>query len=325
MKKMLKTLGCYLCVLCLCTAAINGWYIAREKSDSDWTGKFKCVPQNIQLCNFGSSHGLYGFNYEDFEEEAACFNFSLAAQSLSYDARILENYQDRLAEGSIVLITISYFSFFGVEETQEKDFASKNKKYYDFLPPKQIKAYDFATHMVERYLPSLAEYERLPVVLLQGRANENLQIWSSTAEDVDLLADAASACRRHLTEEKLDEKGNRMVNQEEIQALYRMIELCEEVKAVPVLITTPYMAEYLHEVLKNGGDFYEEFYAVVRQVQEDTGVRYFDYAFDERFIHDKGLFMNADHLNREGARQFTDMIRGEVIGPIIAKRKKGAA
>lgn len=320
MKNMLKTLGCYLCILCLCTAAINGWYLVRENSDSDWTGKFKRVPKNIQLCNFGSSHGLYGFNYEDLEEEMTCFNFSLAAQSLSYDARILQNYQDRLEEGSIVLITISYFSFFGVDETQEKGFASKNKKYYDFLPPKQIKAYDFATHMVERYLPSLAEYERLPVVLLQGRENGNMQIWSSTAKDVELLADAASACRRHLFEEKLDEEGKRIVNQEEIQALYRMIALCEEAKAVPVLITTPYMAEYLNEVLENGGDFYEEFYTIIRQVQEDTGVKYYDYAFDERFIYDKELFMNADHLNIEGARRFTDMINGEVVAgnrPVI--------
>ena len=34
----------------------------------------------------------------------------------------------------------------------------------------------------------------------------------------------------------------------------------------------------------------------------------FDYSLDKRFANDHGLFMDGDHLNRNGARIFTDIL-----------------
>lgn len=305
MKKFLTTLILYGSILALLVCGINAWYLVMDQSDDYWTNKFKTVPRHIQVCNFGSSHGLYSFNYEDMEEELTCFNFALASQSLSYDYRILQQYQDRLDEGCLVFIPVSYFSFFGVEETQEAEFPSKNKQYYDFLPPKFIKDYDFTTHLLERYFPSLDAYETLPAVLFTGRKSSNEEIWSRSAEDIDVLTDAAQAYQRHLVEEKLDEQGKRRQNQEEIEALRQIIILCQEKNAVPVLVTTPYLREYLEEVETNSPDFYGEFYGIIDAIVQETGADYLNCAADPRFIDQKDLFMNADHLNKEGARQFT--------------------
>ena len=41
---------------------------------------------------------------------------------------------------------------------------------------------------------------------------------------------------------------------------------------------------------------------------EEHNVRYLDYAFDERFIDSPELFINSDHLNRDGALMFTDIV-----------------
>lgn len=311
MKHFLRTILLYGGIIALLVWGINAWYLVMDKSDDNWTNKFKAVPEHIQICNFGSSHGLYSFNYEDVQEEFTCFNFALASQSLSYDLRILKQYQNRLEEGCLVFIPVSYFSFFGIDETQEADFLSKNKQYYDFLPPKYIKEYDLSTHVFERFLPSLNAYETLPAVLFMGRGSSNEEIWSRTAENMDVSADAALAYGRHLVEEKLDEQGERRINEEEIAALGQMISLCREAGAVPVLVTTPYLREYLEEVERNAPEFYDVFYGIIDRITEETGIGYLNYAFDEEFMNRKDLFMNADHLNKEGARLFTNKLLSE--------------
>lgn len=313
MKKFLKLLALYTALLSFLVFAINNWYLSMDNSDDNWTKKFTSVPENIQICNLGSSHGLYSFNYNDLESDFTCFNFALASQSLSYDLRILQQYQDHLAKGCIVFIPISYFSFFGIDETEEAEFLSKNRQYYDFLPPGKIKAYDLSTHLFERFLPALTAYETLPVVLIRGRTGSNDAIWSRSAQTIDISSDAAQAYARHLVNEKLDGEGKRINNEEEIHALYQIIALCQETGAVPILVTTPYLREYLDEVETNAPDFAEDFYGIIEQVTAETKTTYYNEAFSPDFIDRRDLFMNADHLNKEGARLFTREIVSKVF------------
>lgn len=63
MKKFLCKLFAYTLIISLITSEINLLYI-REVKDND---TITDVPNNIQICNFGSSHGMYGFNYQDVE------------------------------------------------------------------------------------------------------------------------------------------------------------------------------------------------------------------------------------------------------------------
>lgn len=51
----------------------------------------------------------------------------------------------------------------------------------------------------------------------------------------------------------------------------------------------------------------------MEQVTGDTGARFYDYAFDERFADRHEWFMNVDHLNEEGARNFTDILMEETV------------
>jgi hypothetical protein len=48
-------------------------------------------------------------------------------------------------------------------------------------------------------------------------------------------------------------------------------------------------------------------------VVENTGARYFDYSLDSRFSNRYDWFMNGDHMNREGAREFVDILNNEII------------
>ena len=73
---------------------------------------------------------------------------------------------------------------------------------------------------------------------------------------------------------KYDDDGNRIENQEEIDALYALIKGCQEKGAIPILITTPYLHEYTDAVKENTEDFYDQFYSIIDRVVTDTGVEY---------------------------------------------------
>lgn len=288
-----------------------------DKSDTDRTKKFESVPNSIDICNYGSSHGLYGFNYEDVENKGySCFNFALVSQYITYDYRIAIQYENRIHDGTIVFIPISYFSFFGKGEEAETDFDSKNKRYYTFLTPKLIKQYDFKTDIYTHYIPVLGTDTTVLANTFMGKgatSEDNDYNWMLVATNIDVNKNAEAECRRHIIKNKIDDSGNRIFNSNELDALYSLIDFCKEKGAIPILITTPYLAEYTNEVKKTAPDFYDEFYSIVNTITKDTKIPYYDYAFDERFSNNYEWFMNTDHLNKEGARQFTNILMDEII------------
>lgn len=314
MKKLISKLILFAVILAVVVESVNIVYVKRDKSDPNYIRKFQNIPNEIQICNFGSSHGLYSYDYEELEEKDACFNFGLSAQSLSYDYRLFQEYSDHIKEHAVVFITLSYFSFFGEPEENSEDFASKNARYYPILPAKLIKQYDFATDLFTHYVPALgAETDVLIKTLLGKTVDDGGDDWQRVAFDIDVSADAEGAYVRHIEYNQDEQTGQLLLNQESVDALYALIEGCQKQGATPILVTTPYLAEYTNAVKKNAPGFYDQFYSIVNQVVNDTGVEYYDYAFDERFSDNYAWFMNSDHLNQEGARNFVHFLIEEAV------------
>lgn len=312
MKKFLVRMLLLVLAVGLATGAINALYIHNDvnagtmgswKNDDAYIGE---VPTGIQVCNFGSSHAYYGFNYEAFDENLVCFNFALPSQSLSYDARILRNYADRLAPGATVLIAVSYNSFFGGKETDSADFYAKNKRYYHFLSPENIKEYDADTAFFVKYLPSLTVNSVKLANTLLGRHLVPV-FWQGTT--------SAEAAAKHAQKRYMDHiaanvgpKGERIVNREEIQAVTDMILLCREYGARPVLVTMPYLVEYPAAVREHDAAFFDDFEEIMEEIIRETGVTWLDHQDDTRFSNRYDWFFNSDHLNREGAAVFTAIV-----------------
>lgn len=312
MIKFTKKLLMFVLAVATVTMFINFIYVKWHKADSNQINKFGAIPDTIQICNFGSSHGLRGFNYEDLENDYNCFNFGLSSQFLSYEYRLFQYYGDHIDDGTVVFFPISYFSLFGADETSRYNFASKNRRYYSILPASLMKEYDYITDIYVRYLPALiADPGDLIKTLLGKSIDANDESWQKVATDIDVNKDAEAAFYRHI--EECNDDGNRTENQEEIDALYALIKGCQEKKAIPVLITTPYLHEYTDAVKEKAEGFYDQFYSIIDQVVRDTGVEYYDYAFDERFVNEYSWFSNSDHLNKEGARNFVDILMQEIV------------
>lgn len=312
MKRFIKKLLILIIIIAIVTATVNYVYVRRYSSD---VKQFASIPDAIQVCNFGSSHGLYGYNYEDLSEDYNCFNFALESQSLSYDYRLFQYYNDHIGNHTVVFISVSYFSLFGSGEISQNSFPSKNKRYYSILPPSLIKEYDYQTDMYIRYFPALAADTGDLIQTLLGKSTDNdARTWHIDTAGVNVNEAARSAYIRHFEKNNTyDHNGNIIENQEEIDALYALIKGCKEKGAVPVLITTPYLHEYTDEIKKNSEDFYDHFYLIINQVVRDTGVEYYDYAFDERFVNEYSWFMDSDHLNAEGAKNFVDILMRDIV------------
>ena len=299
-------------ILAIIVLGINKLYVYMDKKDLDYTRKFRSVPNEIQICNTGSSHGLYGFSYEDLNSKYNGFNFGLQSQSLLYDKRILEHYKDNLADDAVVFIPVSYFVLYGQTENLEADFESKNQRYYKFLPRKLITDYDWKTAILQK-CPLISAYENIAHVFL-GRSVASTDLWEmQTADNIDLSLDVEAAYKRHIVTNKIDENGNRIINYDNLNSLYDMIEFCKDIGVRPVLLTTPFLREYIDAIQKGSPEFFNEFYELLNEVIEETGVEYYDYSQDGRFIDEHSLFMNGDHLNKSGATYFSRILVEEVI------------
>ncbi len=313
MKKFIAKLLLFILLVLGIVGIINVAYMQMDVSDKDDTKKFATIPAHIQICNFGSSHGIYDFNYVDFDDKYECFNFGLPSQRLSYDFRLLKNYQNHIGKGTIVFIPISYFSLFGKDEIESKEFLAKNKRYYRILPKELIKEYDIVLDVGMNYFLSLLVNPNDVIKAFIGQSsNFHEERWKKKSMEVNVAEDAKNACARHLKLDKFDENGNRLVNQEEIEALRGMIGICHERGAIPILVTVPFLEEYLMEIRKDA-TFYSDFYSLVNKISKETGTEYYDYAFDKRFTTHYDWFINSDHLNREGAKNFTNILLHEIV------------
>lgn len=312
MKKFLTQLIIYIAVLCVCIVGLNNIYMHLNPSDSDYVKKFNNVPSNIEICNLGSSHSLFGYNYEDIEDDYTCFNFALTSQTPSYDYRIMQYYEDKLQEGCIVFINVSYFSFIGIDEEQGDDFDSKNQRYYHFLPSEYIKNYNFFTDLFVAKLPILnARIDLIEVIL--DRKKDGHTNWEQTTNSIDVQSDSEAAYNRHLVKNKIDENGNVIINSKELDAVYAMIDMCKENGWKPVLVTTPFLEEYSNQVWTKSPEFIPLFYSIIDKMAEETDIDYFDYSRDAEFATRYDYFMNSDHLNKEGARILVDKLYDEMV------------
>ena len=293
------------------TSMINVLY--RSKGIDKYNiAKYETMPDAIEICNFGSSHGENSFSYENLDGIDA-FNFALGGQTLSYDLRLLKEYGNRIEKGGKAIFVLSYFSFFGEPETLQDGFREKNQRYYGLLPKSLIKDYSYKDAFLYDY-PSLTAYQSLIPDLMKGKDEETTEWWDILTADMIDVDDYLE--RRYLEhiKDKCDSKGNIIVNEEEIDAVNEIISICYDEGITPIFVTTPYLECYNDMMGEKSNGMVEAFYKIVGDIVGNESVEYFDYSEDDRFRYGYGLFQNADHLNHEGALKFTDIVMDEVIG-----------
>lgn len=302
---------CFLILLGVILGVLNAYYLKRNICDNDRTAKFKEIEPGILISNTGSSHGLYGFNYLNLGKEYNCFNFALESQYLSYDYRVISEYADCLEPNGVMFITVSFFSFYGMDEREMEGFEGKNNRYYKLLSPDNIKNYNWKNDLKFRFFPIINDEEVIKT-LAEGKDTGDAwkRVWYLKAsENESIEENAESTFKRHYIDNN-NIIETKKVNTEELDALKNIILFCKGKQIEPVIITTPLMTEYKSRISQ---DYLNDFYNRMNDIALDLNVKYYDYSSDERFTARPQLFMNCDHLNYDGALLFTDILKEEVI------------
>jgi len=302
-------------MILLITVSTNTLYEKMNRDDPDGLKRFQNMSAKIMICNFGSSHGMRGFNYEDIND-VECFNFALQGQTIDYDRRLFEYYSKNFEKDTIVFIPVSYHSLFGSGNATIGSEDEGNARYYRILPPNLIKDYDLRTDLYVRYFSSLTAGVDLIRVLSGRSRNTDDEVYprSTTAGEVESTVNRVVT--NHIITGCFDEEGNRIINEEAVASVKYMIKNCRESGFIPILITTPFMRAYTDEVKRLDPGFYDDFYSLIDEISSETDVAYYDYAFDERFVDNYDWFMDSDHLNKEGGRNFTNIVMEEIVKPI---------
>lgn len=257
------------------------------------------MPHKITLANTGSSHGVHAFDYSVYNGEA--FNFAMDSQSIQYDNNLLEYYVDHFEKDSVVLIPISYFTFWS-DELKSDTFDDQNQRYFSVLDADHMRFKSKTEFYINKYISAIQIADKQTNSVFINKkviAEANVQKTNFTREEI-----GEKRATFHLSDIQNDNKLLPM-NPSAEDSLISMIKLCKQKNITPILITTPYMY-YYSKWFSN--DFFNEFYDEINKVCDEYNVIYLDYSKDKHFAYEEELFNDTDHLSKKGAKVFTKIV-----------------
>ena len=162
MKKFIVKSVLAVCITFCCLFYLDMMYEQKVSTGMSEVNVFNFVPHNIQLANVGSSHGQCAFSCDALAAERGyeTFNFALTSQSFLYDYSLINMHKDDFADGSILFIPVSYFSF-NEEATDPADQEAISVRYYRILSPQYNPDYSLYKDLVTVRFPVLSAGEEI--------------------------------------------------------------------------------------------------------------------------------------------------------------------
>lgn len=266
--------------------------------------KFHTIPDKIDVAFFGASHSQKAFCMAP--EGSTFFNFALSSQTPQYDLALLQQYQDCIRPGALVVLTVSYISPYWTDTDEQ--FQSKQERYYHFLDARNIVDVDLTKYCAERFFPVLArDANEVAVAFLSKVPLDTSPLVKDQNQeytDRDPEAERTRIVRDHLSSiSPVFPEYNPVM----WDAFHQMIQLCHEHDWTPVLVTPPFTDDY-NQVFDDAfcGGFYDNFYDWMDELSRQTGAPYLDYSHAEAFRGRPDLFRDIDHLNLTGAELFDE-------------------
>lgn len=268
---------------------------------------FESIPNKLQIVNLGTSHG-YDFDYRMARLNGR--NQCIGANTLYYD---LQTYRyllqiDLLNPDALVILPISYFSF-GDDENQTDMLPKRSLVdfYYTFLPAEFIYEYSFQKdaqvflYNAQQNFRQLAFGTRKRPLHARGPNKfVNKRVEQHFAEKpVGYEAIAKARAEDHKSSIGADYVKR---NQDYLATLII------EIKAsgrTPLLVTTPYHAEYNKHFSEQW--LSDNYFSLIHQVAEKLNVPYYDYSHHPDICQNRELFSDSDHLSKEGKKVFNKL------------------
>lgn len=267
------------------------------------------VPGNLKMACFGSTYAKFAFNALD-ELNIQGFNFSLDAECLQCDRKLLEQYAGKLSPGCVVVFGLAAC----IACCKEEEVVVFNyRQYFQVLDNKRLPrklAHSIKYHLgyylpltqgLKRAIriffdvPSVKNVvERYPVYCSALQAQKNMRGMAQGWIKLFHLQD--------LRQTNLSEENNKRINTN-ATTLTEMIEYSRKMNWKPVVVIIPSSAEL-------NGHFSDQFVdatliKMVHKVKKATDVCVLDYRKDQAFQHDPSLFVDGGfRMSKYGSVKF---------------------
>ena len=198
MKKFIVKSVLAVCITFCCLFYLDMMYEQKVSTGMSEVNVFNFIPHNIQLANTGSSHGQCAFSWDALANERGyqTFNFALTSQSFLYDYSLINMHKDDFADGSILFIPVSYFSF-NEEATSPADQEAISVRYYRILSPEYNPDYSLYKDLVTVRFPILSAGDEIfellkpPIVFPSLSENRKNITYAAEAGMAEEAAEAA--------------------------------------------------------------------------------------------------------------------------------------
>ena len=278
---------------------MGGAEFAARQIPNYYSYKYNWMDQHaeeVETLVLGSSHSLNGIIPRYLGENS--FNLALPGQTLKYDAYLFFKWADRYKNLKLVILPISYFSFFmdhseWIGETYSKiylkspfhsDFSQFNLEMLEFKPL-HSKLYFWRTGN-EEYVK---ERGWLPMYL----KDKNLSTWNLEHKNMNEVKKHTAKSWEYV------DNNYKLVSD--------IIYFCQKNDIKIVLTTIPQYKDYNTHLDKVQ---LRKMYELIGNLHSKFGVLYLDYLQDERFCADD--FTNPTHLSEIGAQKFTKILRNDL-------------
>ena len=199
MKRFIVKSVLAVCITFCCLFYLDMMYEQKVSTGMSEVNVFNFVPHQIQLANVGSSHGQCDFNWDALAKERGyeTFNFALTSQSFLYDYSLINMHKDDFADGSILFIPVSYFSF-NEEATSPADQEAISVRYYRILSPEYNPDYSLYKDLVTVRFPILSAGEEIfelfkpPIIFPSLSENKKNITYAAEAGTAEAAAEAAA-------------------------------------------------------------------------------------------------------------------------------------
>jgi len=262
---------------------------------------------DVRILVFGNSHGDNAIS-EDFEPDI--FNLANQGQDLKYDWFLFDFIGD-IDKVDFVVLTLSFFSF---EYSEDKIWPYQVKDYMDLhtLNPTgnilQFRRWVYDNSILINHTMStnnLVNYIKKKYFRKPEKKKKNIKKGRIDFQKKrkTLIQDAE---RRAVPTQLKYFNAPFKTNQAYIN---HFIKKCQQAKKHLVLMVPPFhstLIDRFDPVKLN--DFYEK----MSQLENEHNLPVFDYSKDVRFLNNDAYFLNSDHLNKEGARYFTEIFLGDL-------------
>lgn len=258
----------------------------------------------LELVNLGSSSANCGFDYTGLGVKAA--NWAMQPQSFVGDIAILENYCSYLKPGASVIIPLCPFSSLGggSDDLADKYYSvvrfismphASLKKRQNTMDLKNNPLKYYPLYEMFRDFAGFFQRRKESVVSdLETDANRWLASWKKEFSIYNLQDPLAL-----INQDRYDDSVN---------ALRRLLEVCQEHEYKPVLVLPP-MSKHLSSKLDDG--FRKRFVYDLVERANAVGAPFLNYLDDEEFEDDR-MYKNAYLIGKEGAKKFTNRVLKDI-------------